>query len=497
MDHFDRADLLSPAPSHAATILLLLAACGGSAPATARHVPNGLPAEASLLRLPRGGGVATLLHADSLTDIDWRTSGIPPIERALGTDREEKMVYAVDTAGRLIGIDLRAQRWRPYLQAARQLTSTADGIILGIDSSRRPLRLASRALTSYHAAIEPGPVQLLGAPGTQIVAVSARPRVAQIVDEDGETRRVTIPAGDLAGTWAGDLLAITTDSGIVLTAPSGKKGDSEFIGMRGNPTVSVFSPSGHRIYVARRRNDIVVLDRFSHDPIRDFRLPGTASALRVDRTGRWLLARPVDGDSAWVVDLVRWELATTLRTRWAEDLPLVAGGRTLIARDNRDVVAIDLTAAVPSEQSRLVGAAGDVFLAIPWAPVGHVVEATIAATPDPDSAGAVAGDLDSTVTPAPSQVPPATSNPIPTAPTGSGASAVYLQVASSQNQDWANAFAQQLREGGFPARLLNPKGSGDPYRVVIGPYATRDEADAVGRRLGRPYFLLTPGTGET
>jgi septal ring-binding cell division protein DamX len=100
------------------------------------------------------------------------------------------------------------------------------------------------------------------------------------------------------------------------------------------------------------------------------------------------------------------------------------------------------------------------------------------------------------VAPTPPDAPPI-AEAIPTGATGSGAAAVYLQVASSQNQDWANAFAQQLKDGGFPARLLNPKAAGEPYRVVIGPYATRDEADAVGRRLGRPYFLLTPGPGET
>ena len=42
---------------------------------------------------------------------------------------------------RCVGIDLRAQRWRPYLQAARQLTSTADGVILGLDSAQHALRL--------------------------------------------------------------------------------------------------------------------------------------------------------------------------------------------------------------------------------------------------------------------------------------------------------------------------------------------------------------------
>lgn len=441
--------------------------------------------------------MAHLLRADSLTEIDWRTSGVPPIERALGTDREERMVYAVDTAGRLIGIDLRAQRWRPYLQAARQLTGTADGVVLGLDSARRPLRLASRALTTYRSSIDRGPVQLLGAPGTQIVAVSANERVAQVLDEDGETRRVTVPAGDLSGTWAGDLLAVTTDSGLVLAEPTGRNSEPAFVSMRGNPTVAAFSPSGHRIYVARQKGDIVVLDRFTRDNIKEFSLPGVATAMRVDRTGRWLLARPEKGDSVWVVDLVRWELATTLRSRWAEDLPLVAAGRTLIARDGKDVIAIDLTAATPKEASRLVGAASDVFLAVPWAPVTVEPEAAIASNPTVDSADSAppAGDTSSFAV-SPVTAPPAV-DPIPTAPTGTGASSVYLQVASSQNQDWANAFVQQLKDGGFPARILAPKASGDPYKVVIGPYATRDEADAVGRRLGRPYFLLTPGGGDT
>ncbi len=447
--------------------------------------------------MPRGGGIARLLRTDSLTDIDWRTSGVPPIARALGTDREEKMVYVVDTLGRLIGIDLRAQRWRPYLQAARQLTGTADGTILGLDSALHPLRFAARALTVYRGSVERGAVQLLGAPGTQIVAVSTSSRMAQVLDEDGEARRVKLPVGELTGTWSGDLFAVTTDSGIVFGEPSGKKEAPEFVSLRGNPTVSVFSPSGHRLYVARRKHDIVELDRFSHDNIRTLTLPGTATALRMDRTGRWLLARPTKGDSVWLVDLVRSEVVTTLRTRWADDLPLVAGGRSLIARDGKDVIALDLTSAAPVERSRLAGAASDLFLAVPWAPGAPPPEVAAAPLPVAAAGDSAIRTTDSlpALPPAPAQ--PAATAPIPTAPTGSAASSVYLQVASSQNQDWANAFAQQLKDGGFPAKLLNPKAAGDPYRVVIGPYATRDEADAVGRRLGRPYFLLTPGAGDS
>ncbi|MEP6590977.1 MAG: SPOR domain-containing protein [Gemmatimonadota bacterium] len=458
-------------------------------------MPNGLPAEASLLRLPRDGGVASLLRADLLSDIAWHTSGLPAITRALGTDREEQMVYVVDDKGRLIGIDLRAQRWRPYLQSARDLTSTADGVIIGLDSARHPLRLATRALTTFRASVDRGTTELLGAQGGQLVAFSAAGKVAQVLDEDGEARRITLPRGSISGTWAGDLLAVTTDSGLVLADPSGKRAEPEYLSIRGNPVATVFSPSGHRIYVARQKGDLVMFDRFTRENLRALTLPGVARALRVDRTGRWLLARPSTGDSVWVVDLVRWDVVTTILTPWADDLPEVAGGRTLIARDGRDVIAIDLTAQRPSERSRLAGAADDVFLLVPWSPVAQPVE--VAVTPPPVEADSVDALGDSV----PDEVPPTTPVPpavtIPTAPTGGAASSVFLQVASSQNIDWANAFATQLKDGGFPARVLNPKAAGDPYRVVIGPYLTRDEADAVGRRLGRPYFLLTPGSGET
>jgi hypothetical protein len=476
----------------------LVSACSDRHAATSRHVPSGLPTETTLLRLSRGGGVATLLHPDSLTPVEWRTSGLPPISRVLGTDREEKMAYAVDSIGRLVGIDLRAQRWRPYLQAAHLLTGTADGVILGLDSSRHPLRLASRALTTYRGQVDRGPVQLLGAPGTQIVAVSASAGVAQVLDEDGEARRVKLPSGDVSGTWAGDLFAVTTDSGVVLGEPA-RKGDAvDFIPIRGNPTVSAFSPSGHRLYVARDKADLVMFDRFSHDDLRTLSLPGVAAAIRVDRTGRWLLARPLAGDSVWIVDLIRWEVASTILTRWADDLPVVASGRTLIARDGKDVIAIDLTAAKPMERSRLVGAAGDVFLAVPWTPEGRVPDAAIASAPTapPSDTAETPADDSLAIAPAPEKASPATKPTPAPAPGAAASAAVYLQVASSQNVDWANAFAQQLKEGGFPARRLNPKAAGEPFRVVIGPYATRDEADAVGRRLGRPYFLLSPGATE-
>ncbi|MCA9720998.1 MAG: hypothetical protein KC489_01075, partial [Gemmatimonadetes bacterium] len=102
---------------HAVVALLLLAACGGETPLEGpRELPLGIPEEGSLLRLPSGGGEAVLYRADSLTPLDWRFRGtMPPILRALGTDLDDRMVYAVDRDGEVIGLDLVARRQRPYL----------------------------------------------------------------------------------------------------------------------------------------------------------------------------------------------------------------------------------------------------------------------------------------------------------------------------------------------------------------------------------------------
>lgn len=457
-----------------------------------------------MLRLPADGGGATLLRGDSLTALDWEIADdIPAIARGLGTDLEERIVYAVDTKGRLIGIDLLARRVRVHLAAARQLIATPDGVIMGLDSAGHALRFASRSLTTFRASLEPGPTVLLRAPGSKLIASNSRAGVLQVLSEDGEAQRIDAPSGRVTSTWYGDVVAVTTDSGVVLVDPNGKPAP-HFVKLEGRPTLAAFSPSGHRLYVARKTGDIVIVDpavadgRFRGDDLGTLPLPAEPIALRIDPSGRWLLARPARGDSVWLVDLVRRERTATLRTRWAEDLPLVSGGRTLVSRDGNDVVAWDIAGAGPVERSRLAGAAGDVFMVVPWAP--RVVAApqqiaidTVLVVDD----SAVAVDDTVTVPPVDSAlaVPQVELPPIPTATTGPVA--IYLQVSSSQNVDWARALADQLRQGGFPSRVFEPTTPEDGFRVVVGPYGTREEADAAGRRLGRPYFILTPGAGGT
>jgi len=68
--------------------------------------------------------------------------------------------------------------------------------------------------------------------------------------------------------------------------------------------------------------------------------------------------------------------------------------------------------------------------------------------------------------------------------------AVYLQVSRTQNPDWADLLTRQLKSDGYPASILAPKETEEGYRVVVGPYATREAAESTGKRLGRAYFIL-------
>jgi hypothetical protein len=351
-------------------LLLLAAACGGEEVAQGpRELPLGIPEPGSLLRLPAEGGGAQLYAADSLAPLEWRiASGVPATTRFLAFDEDDQMAYATDDEGTLIGVDLLSRRARPYLRKAVTLTGTSDGTVLGLDSARRALRFSDRTLTTFRSAPSTArEVTLLRAPSGRVSLYARDEGSLQVLSEEGELRRITAPAGAVAATWFGDMIAITNDSGVTLLRP-GQDGPYAFIRLSGSPIVAVFSPSGHQVYVARGRGDVVILDRFTRNEIGRVELPGAARALRPDRTGKWLLAQAETGDSLWLVDMVARRRILTLAAPWGPDLPVVAGGRTLVVREGPDVVSYDLTLPEPAARARLTGAADDLYALVPWAP---------------------------------------------------------------------------------------------------------------------------------
>lgn len=461
--------------------LLLASACGGEAE---REAPQPLPALAgpsTLLRLPRAGGQAVAYIPEDLREAGWTSAGsVGPLRRPLGADLDERMVLAVDTAGNLVAVELDTRSVRgSVVRGVVAATLAGDGSVYVVDATGTVTHLLRRMPTRFRASLPGPPSQLFGALNDRLVAVTTGdvPAVV-VVEHDTETEPYPVPPGEAAATLWADLLAIAADTAVVFYDAQ-RRMPRPSLRINGGARSVAFSPSGDRLYVARNRPDLLVFDRFSLERTATVELPSPASAIRPDASGRWVMLRAEGGDSIDVVDATVNRVVARLPGQWHEDLPLVAGAATLILRHGDSVEAWDLSEAVPQRRGRIAGGATDFWSVIAWVPPARAVELAEAAetTVVVQDSAIVFG-----VIPPPDLAPP---------------SRIFLQVSSSQNAAWARELARQLSGGGFPALVRDPQAADDGYRVLLGPYPSREVAEEAGRRLGRPYFVLTdPGATE-
>jgi hypothetical protein len=417
------------------------------------------------MRLPRNGGQARLYRVPALAESDWKEADkLPPLKRVVGADLEQRIVFALDAKDNLVGLDLESRRARTYLSGIREAAIGPDGAVYAVDSAAAVTQLVRRAPIRFRSKLAGATRQLFGTLNGSLIALPAADRgEALALGPDQPQGRAQLPAGEAAATYLGDLVAIAADSAVVLYEPTAKR-TVRTLSVGGRARAVAFSPSGHRLYVGRDRGGVQVMDRFSGEALGTIDLPGPARTLRMDFYGAWLLARPERGDSVWVVDLSTDRLAGTVPTRWAADLPAVAGHRTLLVRAGANVKALDLSAKGFPAAGTVENAAEDVWLTLPWIPPGEQLELAKSAA---DSAAAVSES-------------------------GGAVSNIYLQVSSSRNPAWANELAGKLKGAGLAASVLPPRPGEEAYRVVLGPYPTRDQADAAAKTLGMPSFVITP-----
>ncbi len=446
------------------------AACG-------RHrvtPPPDLPAvgaQASLVRFPGAGGPVEAYHPDSLGTPTWTSQApVPPIHDVLGADLDERIFWAVDTEGNLIGVDLESRAVRKQSAGVREGVLGPDGSLYLADEEHRIVRILRRKPVPFHDPLPAPPRALFGAGNDQLVAVTTgTPTRLVTANAEQALHTAVLPPGDVAATFWGDFVAVAADTAVVLYETTGNRKVTSFPS-RHHARRVVFSPSGHRLYVAGDDPAILVYDRYSLSQIGRIPLPAPPRDLRMDASGRWMLSRPPAADSVWVLDLATNKLAASVPGAWGPNLPLMAGAATLIVRRGDDVVAYDLRQAPPRLIASMPGTGNDLWVAAAWVPRERLSAATAAA-----ESATVAQDsalvTDSTRSPGDSV-------------------GIYLQVSTSQNREWAGELAQQLKTAGFPAKVLEPKGSDDGYRVVVGPYLTREIAEENGRKLGRAYFIL-------
>jgi hypothetical protein len=444
--------------------LLLLGACGGSPdlapgnlPASSRSVPN-----VSLLRIPREGGLPRLYRTPVLDSAPWKpTEKLPPVDRVIGADSEQGLAFLLDRKNSVVALDLDTRRVRTFLENVRHATLGPDGALYAVDTASSVVQLVRRTPVRFRSKLQGKPAELYGTMSGALLARLAGNRPAlEYLGSDQAPTSTPLPAGEVTATFLGDMVAVAADTAVIVYTPQSKSGP-KVIPIEGDARAVLFSPSGHRIYVARAAAPLLILDRFEGTPLREIELPGPARGLRGDLYGSWVLVQPENGDSVWIIDVGTGKYLGATATRWAADLPAVAPPRTLVVRRGADVVALDLSKDLPQVGS-VEGSANDFWLPIAWHPPQEdeiPVEADSAAL-------AQAGN-------------------------GEGRPTVYLQVSSSQNPTWATELSEKLRAAGLPASVLTPRRADEAYRVVLGPYATREEAEQTGRRLGMPSFIVT------
>lgn len=413
----------------------------------------------------RPGGGVRVYRLPRLDEVTFRfdAPGLAAA-RVLGYSEEDDQVYLLSPRNTLIGLDLGTGRSRTVDSGVVAATTGPTGTPFVVHADGSLATIEHRVPVAWTAKLPAHPTDVVGAGRGTLLVVTMEPGVKRellTLSANRPTVSQVIPDGPIATSLWGDVVVIGTDSGLVSVNPA-KSERPGFLALEAKPTAVALSPSAHRAY-ATTGTKLVVLDRFRNNAIAKLDLPGAATAIRPDPSGRILLLRPASGDSTWLVDVATNRYIATIRGSWSADLPAVGPDGTILARQGADLVTLAADSLTPVGDSR--GAGIDRWLAVVWDPRRPALQLA-------DQADAAAEQPANEI--------------------------LYVQVSVSQNEAWAQEAAQNLKAAGLNASVLPPVNPDEGFRVVLGPYPTREAAEDAGRRLGRPFWVFSrPQTPAT
>ena len=490
-------------------LALVLAACSGSergddpAASDSPTVMSSGGADRLLLRFARAGGPLRAFAYPKVDSLVWTSrASVPSVDRVLGFDSDAGSVAALDTKGVPLRVDLRTGDLARETKSKLSYVASQDGnAIYGVAVDGTIRRLTPEGEWRFKPPASPREL-FPQADGGLLVVADARtgttvwrmhPPQELLVD----TAR--LPRAQRAiGTPLGDRLYFTVDTGLIgVRARDLAPVPSVRVPQRIRAAVT--TPSGDRIYLLTEGSaDLVVVDRYAEEIAARITLPDTSRELRMDPTGRVVLARAAKKDSAWVVAVATDTLVGRVGTAWREDLPLVTPDGSLALLRGNDVAIVDAQSL--ETVRRVPGGGRDLWHFIEWngfrprsASLDEPVQFEGMDSTPPDSGDtldpfAVTPPPDS-LTPRPDSVaPPRDTAPPPPAPATSPGFTV--QFAALRNEQAANAAATEIVADGQRAHVVHTTQGGlDIWRVVLGPYPTRELAEQAARKAGRSYWI--------
>lgn len=495
----------------------MLAACGKPDRAAAPAVSEASSASTMrgpdqiVLRLPRDGGRVRAFAYPQLDSVVWKSSEkAPGIARVLGFDGDLGSVAAVDTKGAPVRVDLRLGRVsRAAKPKLTDLASEDGSAIYGIDDSGSVVRLTPAGSWKYEPhyparEVVPDPdgsLLILADHGDRSIVWKIYPPDKSVSDSALLPR-----VGRVFATQLGDRVYFTVDSGLVGL----RTRDMEPVpsvrlehGVRALTT----TPSGDRLYVATdSAGSIIIFDRYTHRTEAQLHAPGEIEALRMDPMGRYVLARAAHGDSAWVFAVGTDKLLGAVETKWRDDLPAVTPDGSIALLQGNDVQLVDGTSL--SAENSIEKGGKDSWLFVAWngfrprspgldEPVTFGYDTAVQIpdwSEDTGSAGSeetLARRDSNRARPTQSPERSAASNAQAGGSERGRASGFTVQFAAVRSSDAAHDAASEINgSSATKARVISTERAGVTiYRVVMGPFPTREEAERVARATGKPYWV--------
>jgi cell division septation protein DedD len=486
-------------------LALLCAACNDDRAApdntTTSVVENHGP-EPLLLRVPRGGGTGRIYRYPKLDSTVFTLDEAPAIERVLAFDADAGSIAVVDSKGLPARLELRET---DVLKAAKtkltSLSSVNGNDIYGINAKGEIIRLNPNG--SDWKFKPPVPARAVFAQPNGDLIVSANKGGQTLVwrvhppDDIAEDSAVLPLAGRAVRTQLGDRIYFTVDSGLV-----GVKGkDLSPLGavqLSSRVRALAPTPSGDRLYVATMSDSVIsIVDRYNGRVESGLTLPQPPTDLRMDPLGRYLLARFPQRDSAWVIAIGTNKLLGAVPTRWESDLPAITPDGRLALLGAKDVTFVDPQKL--DARSTVTGGAKDFWYFFAWdgfRPRAQGLDQPVTFPSDSAPFDSLAASSTPSATGAPT-LPPGTPDTAltPTSPSNPGAvrqtpGAFTVSFAALLSEDKAQQVASAIKVNGAPAHVVFTTTAGSPiYRVVMGPFATREEADRIGRASKREYWI--------
>lgn len=475
-------------------LALALVACSRSerseAPAVrTASVPAQRGPDALLLRVPRSGGIARVTRYPDIDSTIWTaTDAAPAIERVLAFDPDAGLIAASDSRGRPLWIDLREGGVTlPIKGPLSDMTSIEGSAIYGVGADGAVVRCTPSGNWTYTPpqparAVFPqsnGGLLVLAGRGESSMLWRMRPpgnRLLDTLNAGKVSHAVSAPFG--GRLYLADNRTMTGVAAQTLNESSTIKFDRSI-------SAIAATPSGDRFYVISDSSPtLYVVDRYRDRIAARVGLPGDPRDLRVDPFGRYLLIRPSKGDSVWIVGIGSDRVLGTIRSRWLADVPFVAPDGAIGAIEGRDLIFFDV--ATGRELQRVPDGASDFWYPFVWTGL----RARAAALDQP---ARFPTDSDTTAA-APVTTRAETTAAHPTPAVDSAISGFTVSFAALLDEAKAREEASKIVVQGQTARVVTSVTSGTAiYRVVLGPFRTRAEADQVGRASGLSYIVY-PGT---